>query len=229
MEAKEKAYLLATFVANFLMLYMIFIYSPPPVVETEVATDPDVFRIFYLHMPPAIGAYVFFSITFLGGTLYLLRKELKWDILAAASAKLGVALTGVTLLLGSIWAEKAWGVYWNWDPRETTTLILFFAYVAYLAYRMSIEDREKRARLSAVLGIVAVACIPLSYISTRIWATLHPMPVTGGTVKLGATVLQTLLASFFGQFLIFSYLLYLTVKADNLTEKVLGLRVKGGS
>jgi len=223
---RDKIYLAATFIVNIIALYMMFIYSPPLVVGAEVAADPEVFRIFYLHLPAAIAAYIAFAITFIGSVLYLRKKDFKWDVLAAASAKLGLIFCGAVLLLGSIWAENAWGVYWNWDPRETTTLILFFAYVAYLAYRMAIEDREKKARLSSVLGIFAFATVPLSYLSIQIWQTLHPIVIRLGKVEMSPPVTYTLIVSLIGELLIFFFILYLTVKAENLTEKI--AKVKAG-
>ncbi len=227
--AKGKLYLATIFVVNIIALYMIFIWSPPLVVGAEVPTDPNVFRIFYLHVPAGMVAYISFAITLIGSILYLWKKDLKWDTLAAASAKLGIIFCGAVLLLGSIWAENAWGTYWNWDPRETTTLLLFFAYVAYLAYRMAFEDIEKRARLSSVLGILAFVTVPLSYLSVMIWQSLHPIVISLGNVTLSPPIADTLIVSVIGQLLIFFFALYLTVKVDTLTEKIEKIKAEEGS
>jgi heme exporter protein C len=226
---RDEIYLAGTFIVNIIALYMIFIYSPTLVVGAEVTADPEVFRIFYLHLPAAIVAYTAFAITFVGSILYLLKKDFKWDTMAAASAKLGLIFCGATIFLGSIWAENAWGSYWNWDPRETTTLILFFAYVAYLAYRIAIEDREKKARLSSVLGVLAFATVPLSYMSIQIWQTLHPIVISLGKVELSPPVIYTFIVSLIGELLIFFFMLNLTVKAENLTEKIEKIKAGGGS
>jgi len=225
---RDKIYLAATFIVNIIALYMMFIYSPPLTLETEVQAPSDIFRIFYVHFPSALMSYLAFSITFTGSVLYLLKKKFKWDTMAAASAKLGLVFCAITLMTGSIWAENAWGVYWNWDPRETTTLILFLAYLAYLTYRMAIVDLERRAKLSSVLVVIAIACVPLSYASVLFWQTLHPMVITLTEVRMGLPVTQTLLVSILGQMLIFFYMLYFTVKTENLTEKIAFLKARGG-
>ncbi|HYB93090.1 MAG TPA: cytochrome c biogenesis protein CcsA [archaeon] len=226
---KDKIYLAATFMVNIISLYMIFIWSPPLVVGNQVSADPNIFRIFYIHFPAAIVTYTAFTLTFVGSILYLWKKDFKWDTIAAVSATLGLVFCAITLMAGSIWAENAWGAYWNWDPRETTTLLLFLAYAAYLAYRMAIVDLERRAKLSSVLVVIAFICVPLSYASVYFWRTLHPVVITLTGVSMGATAAETLLVSILGQMLIFFYLLYFTVKTEKLTEKIEFLKARGES
>jgi len=119
------------------------------------ADEGNVFRIIYVHVPSAWLAYLSFFIVFAASVAYLATKRIRWDRLAAASAEVGVLFIGLTLVLGSIWAKPTWGIWWTWDPRLTTTAVLFLIYVGYLAVRRLPDSPAKRARWSAAIGIVA--------------------------------------------------------------------------
>lgn len=143
--------------------------SPPDYLMGEVQ------KLMYVHVPAAWNAFIAFFIVFVASFLYLIRKRMFWDHLAASSAEVGCVLTALTLCLGSIWGRPTWGVWWTWDARLTTTAILFFLYVGYLTFRAFIEDRERRAKLSAPLGVLIFLNVPIVYMSVKWWRTLHQL------------------------------------------------------
>ena len=132
-------------------------------------------RILYVHVPTIWIAYLAFVVTALGSAIYLFGRNhsLGFDRLAGASAEIGVAFVAVTLVVGSLWGRLTWGVFWRWDPRLTTTALLFVSYIGYLAVRRLGGSHDQRARRSAVIGLLAVLEIPLVHWSVRLWRSLH--------------------------------------------------------
>ena len=96
---------------------------PPDAIQEQLS------RILYVHVPAAWLAYVSFGVTMLASAIYLWRKTLVWDRIAASSAEIGVVFTGLTLVVGMIWGKSTWGVWWTWDARLTLTAIMFFVYL----------------------------------------------------------------------------------------------------
>jgi heme exporter protein C len=221
---KERPALAAIFLINLVSLFMIFIWAPP---ERSLG---DQYRVFFIHTPSAWVSYLAFTLTFIFSIFYLRTRKPAWDLYASASATLGLLFCLITLITGSIWAKLAWGIYWNWDPRETSTLILFLAYLAYVSFRMSVNDKDRRARISAVLGILAFVSIPLSYFSAAFWATLHPMPLLPtAKLRLGieSSMLLTLTASTIGVTLLFLWLFYLTLNTYRMAEEIENVVLEG--
>jgi heme exporter protein C len=141
----------------------------------------EIQRIFYFHVPSAWVAFLAFFIVFVANVSYLLTRRPKWDWLGVAGAEVGLAFCTVVLITGPIWARPVWGVWWAWDPRLTSTLVLWLLYVSYLLLRGLLPDPERQARFCAVFGIFAFLDVPLVYFSIRIWDRLqHPKPVIGG-------------------------------------------------
>ncbi len=136
-----------------------------------------VMRIFYIHVPAAWVAFLAFGLVMLGSIAYLATRERRWDIYAHACAEVGFLFCSIVLITGPIWAKPIWGVWWSWDARLTLTLILWFIYLAYLMIRAQDLEPEKKARYSAVLGIVGAISIPVNHFSVLIWRTIHPKPV----------------------------------------------------
>lgn len=130
-------------------------------------------KIMYVHVPTAWAAFVAFGIVFIMGIAYLVRRKESHDLVAASAAEVGVVLTGLTLVLGSIWGRPTWGVWWTWDPRLTSTAVLFVIFAGYLALRAFVEDSRQRARWSAAVGILGFLNVPIVYMSVRWWRTLH--------------------------------------------------------
>jgi heme exporter protein C len=210
------------FIVNLVSIYLTFVYAPPE------ATLGDAYRVFYFHVPSAWVSYLAFGVTLLGSIMFLVKKSYKWDMVAEASSKLGITFCSVALLSGSIWANLTWGSYWNWDPRETTTLILLLTYIAYLSFRMAIDDREKKARLSSVLGVLGFISVPLSYVSVQLM-TLHP----GGGVPLSklnltSPMMMTLMVALLGVTLIYLSLLKRTYDLMKMEDRLSEMRYQGG-
>jgi heme exporter protein C len=137
-------------------------------------------RIFYFHVTSAWTAFVAFFLVFVAGVRYLIRRRPQDDWLAVSSAEVGLAFTSVVLITGPIWAKPVWGIWWTWDARLTSTLVLWLLFLAYLVLRTVVEDPDRRALVSAVYGIFAFLDVPLVYMSIRWWRTQHPQPVIAG-------------------------------------------------
>ncbi len=142
----------------------------------------DVYRILFVHVPAAWMSLLLFFLSFVGSLVYLFRKNLFWDRLAHSAAEIGVVLTGLALILGSIWGKPTWGIWWTWDPRLTTTALLFILYSGYLILRRLLEDPEKRARLAASTGLLIFLNVPIVYLSVRWWRSLHQVQSSPGTM-----------------------------------------------
>ena len=160
----------ASIVALFVALWMALIWSPPD------AAMGNVVRILYVHVANAWLAYLAFVIVFLASVAYLWTKRPVFDAIAVASAEIGVLFTGLTLILGSIWAKPTWGVWWSWEPRVVTTAVMFTMYVGYLLLRNLSTDLERRATRAAVLGIVLVVDVPIVHLSVTWMNALHQLP-----------------------------------------------------
>ncbi len=133
----------------------------------------DVYRILYVHVPAAWVTMVLFLTSFVGSLVYLIRRRERWDRLAHCAAELGVVFNGLALLLGSLWGKPVWGVWWTWDPRLTTTALLFVMYAGYLILRHLIMDPERRAKVAASVGLLIFLNVPIVYLSVKWWRSLH--------------------------------------------------------
>jgi len=200
---KLTAFLLIAITLNIIGLYAALVWAP---VELTLGES---YRTFYLHVPAAWVCYLSFGISLIASILFLKTRNEKYDILADTTAFLGVVYASLTLVLGSIWANVAWGTYWNWDPRETTTLILWISYAGYLALRASIDNIEKRAVLPAIYNIFAFSTVPLSYISISFWKTLHPSIVSSSGLNITTNMIITLLLNLVASSLVFLFFLNL--------------------
>ena len=203
----------------FLYVYMTWIYAPP-----DIRLGENI-RIFFQHVAPALVAYGAFGVTLVCGIMYLWKGNLKYDILGAAAVKIGLLFATITLFSGMLWAHATWGAYWNWDPRETTTLILWIAYACVLAYRASVSDRESRAQFGSIFGIVAFPMVILSYLSIEIWGSLHPIVIEPTGLNMVAEDAYTLVVSMIAVIMIAVILLELTYNIDSVQEKIWRIRM----
>jgi heme exporter protein C len=137
-------------------------------------------RIFYFHAAAAWAGMTAFFVCFVANLLYVWRREEKWDALGISSAEVGLAFVTVVLITGPIWAKPAWGIYWTWDARLTSTFVLWLLYISYLLLRTLIEEPDRRALLSALFGIFAFIDVPIVFGAIRWWRTQHPAPVIMG-------------------------------------------------
>ena len=162
------------------------------------ATMGDVQRIFYFHVPMGLGCFLAFFVSFVGCVGYLVTRHLRWDHLAVSGAEVGLVYCTAVLITGPIWARPVWNTWWTWEPRLTTTLILWFLYAAYFILRQNLEERHQQARLSAAMGIFAFLDVPIVYGSIH-WFDrgLHPVIFArGGLAPEMMTVFKVCLATF---------------------------------
>jgi len=143
------------------------------------ATMGDVQRIFYYHLPSAWVAFLLFFVNFLASIWYLVRRNIGADAMALASAEVGVSFCTIVLITGPIWARPIWGIWWTWDARLTSTLVLWLIYVSYLVLRHYASGGQVPV-LAAALGIFGFLDVPIVYMAIRWFRTQHPQPVIGG-------------------------------------------------
>jgi heme exporter protein C len=143
----------------------------------------DVQRIMYVHVPTAWNAMLAFTFAFVCALASLLRGGYKWDTRLEAAMEVGVVLAILLCIQGAIWAKPTWGVWWDWDPRLTTTAVLVLAFSGIIALRSFVEDPQRRAVWSAVAAIVAYIDVPIVYFSVKWWNSLHQMQSTPETVS----------------------------------------------
>jgi len=154
------------------------------------AAQGEIFRIIFYHVPSASVAFVFFGISLAGSIGYLSFRRANptfaqiSDAWAVAGAEVGVVFCTVVLITGPIWGRRAWGIWWTWDARLTTTLVLWLIYVSYLLLRRFAAGPQMQT-LAAVLGIFGALDVPIVYMSNRWWRTQHPAPVFGGSEGSG--------------------------------------------
>jgi len=191
-----------TVVSMMVAIYLVFMYA-----NIERVMGP-VQKIFYFHVGTAAVAAIAFFVVFVCSIMYLITKKRIYDVYAGVSGEIGVVFTTLVLLTGPIWAKAAWNVWWNWEPRLTTTLILWFIYVAYIMIRLMEGAWDKKARLASVFGIIGFIDVPIVYFSVQWWeTTLHPVVVSKGGGGLEGNMIVALVASIIA--LTFLYVLLL--------------------
>ncbi len=168
-------------------LYLACLWSPP---EQMMG---DLVRILYFHVASAWVAMVAFFVTFISSILYLVGRRMKYDHISVSSAEIGVIYTTVTLVTGALWAKPIWNAWWTWDPRLTTTLILWFLYVGYLLLRSTVDGQERRARVTSIYAIVAFIDVPIIHMSVTWWRSIHPQVIDVTGFHMPVTMTETLL------------------------------------
>lgn len=144
------------------------------------ATMGIVQKIFYFHVPSAYAMYLGATACFIGSAGYLARGTPGWDALAKAGAQVAVAMGFLVLTSGPLWAAKAWGVYWTWDPRLTTSMLSVLIYVAYVVLRSFSGGGESERKFAAALGVLGAANLPIIHYSVQKWGGNHPKVISSG-------------------------------------------------
>jgi len=184
----------------------------------------ELVKVFYFHLPPALICYLTLTISMATAIWYLRKRDIRYDALSESAALLGLIYGLITLIGGAIWANATWGVYWNWDPRETATLILWLAYIGYFLLRFSVENPERRASVSAVYNILSFLTVPLSYLSFLLWPSLHPRIGTEEGLGLTGAMTQALILNILSGLILYAWFLRkaygLRMKKDELAEKL---------
>lgn len=157
-------------------------------------TMGDVQRIFYFHLGSAAAAFTAFTVVLASSVYFLARRNLRADALSKAAAEAGVLFTTMVLVTGPMWARPVWGKWWVWDPRLTTTLILWFLYVGYLVLRGAMPGYRGQMA-AAVFAILAYVDVPIVYFSVRWWRGIHPIVIQGRGGGLAPAMVPPLLIS----------------------------------
>ncbi len=218
-----------TGVALVVFLYLALLWAPDA--ANLQGAERAAQRIFYIHMGNNAAAALAFLTTFVAGILYLITRRKIWDSIGVSGVEIGLIFATGTLVTGSIWAKPTWNTYWTWDPRLTTSAIVWLLYVAYLMLRGAVENPEQRARFAAVYGILAFIGVPMTYFSIRWWRTIHPVVLGGaenadaqGGFALGANIRLTMIAGMIVFSLLYVTLMIYRVRLENLRDRVVERR-----
>ncbi len=184
----------------------------------------DVQRIFYFHVASAWTAFLAFFVVFIGSVAYLRTRALRWDVLAVSAAEIGIVFTSLTLVSGSIWARSAWGTWWTWEPRLTTTLMLWLIYVSYLVLRGMTDEPDRRAAFAAVFGIIGFVDVPIVFFSIRWWRTLHPQVVGSEGFNMESSMLAVMFLSIIAFTVVFVHVLLLRTGLERSQQELVELR-----
>ncbi len=196
----------------FLAIYLVFSYAP---IETTML---EVQKIFYFHVSSALTVFLAFGVTCLFSLLYLIKRNDKFDTVAATSAELGIVFCTIVLLTGPIWAKPAWNTWWNWEPRLTSTLILWLMYIGYFILRSALTGEKKKV-YSAVLGILAFLDVPIVYFSVEIWqGNLHPD--TDTKWNLAPEMVTTWMLTWFALTVVYVFVLMVRYEMERLKTRL---------
>ncbi len=174
------------------------------------------YRIFYVHVPAAWVGYLAFCLALVSSILFLLKRKDVFDSFAYTAICIGLVYVAAALVTGSIWAKVAWGAYWNWDPRQMATLVLWLAYVSYLSLRASISRTDRKMVVSAAYAVAVFFTVPMSYSSAVMWRTLHPIVLAGPTegFSLAQPMLETLIFNVFAATCLYVYVQVVLFKLE---------------
>jgi heme exporter protein C len=204
----------ATIFSILTSFYLIFIYSP---LET---TMREVQKIFYIHVSSAWVAFLAFFVVFVLSIMYLVTRKRIYDIYAGISAEIGVVFTTIVMTTGPIWARSSWNTWWAWEPRLTTSLILWFIYLAYIMIRQMDGAWDKKARLSAVFGIIGFIDVPIVFMAIRWWQSkFHPIVFGDGPSQKGGGVEPEMLVALIAMTISFTLLYVVLLQKGVYLEK----------
>lgn len=192
--------------------------------------DRIIYIIFFYHVSSAWLSYFSFGISLVCHILYLKKREMKWSLNGKNSVIIGLIFSAFTLISGSLWFNATSGnynnIFWQWnDYRQTMTLVLFFAFLALIIFRNMIEERVKKANLTALLGIVLFPMIPLSYFSVFIFSSLHPLitpdPSQSGYIYWDALKIACLIVNLIAITIFYFYCLQELLEVDKAREDLI--------
>lgn len=204
----------------FSLIFLIFAQASAVYVSPADRDMGDLQKIMYVHVPAAWVAFAAFGVVAWYSVLYLWRRQIRSDLIAASAAEVGTIFTALTIVLGSIWGKPTWGVWWTWDPRLTTTAILLLIFVGYVALRSFTDEEERRARWSAAVGILGAVNVPIVFMSVRWWRTIHQLQTTPQDIDKPyayGLLINTLAFSFLAAFFIIHR--YYTARIERAVEQ----------
>ena len=185
-------------------------------------------KIFYLHLPLAWWGLISFFIVFIASCAYLYKRNPASDALAAAAAELGVLFCGLALISGSIWARAEWGHWWIWDPKLSTTLIMWYIYAGYLVLRASLTSGGRKEVVCAVLGVIAFLDVPLVFFATTLWGGVHPVDTARKSSGMTLTMWHTIVVGLCAMGLLWGFFLYLRWKQRRQAQILDSSVMEGG-
>jgi heme exporter protein C len=225
MFAKDRLWLRIAAIISFVGVlvggYLALMYAPAAEGFTGDAELAQ--RIFYFHVPSAWVGFFAYFVTFVASIAYLWKGGRKWDVLAFSSAEIGLFFTTMVVITGPIWAKPTWGVWWTWsDPKLVTAAILWLIYFGYITLRRMVDDPARRARFSAVLGIVGFIDVPIVFGAARWWgqSVTHPIVVSGGGFDVAPKMLVVLMFNLAVFTLLYVVLVAQRVRLEHLTDRV---------
>lgn len=208
-------------IVGFLLLmvgfYLAFAVAPTATL-TDGKTGDFAQKIFYYHVPVAVTSFLGFLLGAVFGALFLWKRERRYDYLSHASVEMGFLFGFLVEWTGVTWDKAAWGVWWQWEPRLTTYLILMLMYAGYFVLRSSMPEEAARARFASVYSIIAAASVPLTFFSVRLIPSVHPVVFTASGANMPGAMLAAFLIAMFGM-MIFSTALLRTRYSLRLVEE----------
>jgi heme exporter protein C len=214
MKTIDKLLLVLVGVMMPVALYFAFIYAPTEMIMGEVQ------RIFYFHLASAWTGLLSFFFVFLGGAFYLWSKKPAYDYFAHAAVELGILFMSIVLITGPIWAKPVWGAWWTWDPRLTSTFVLWLIFVAYLMLRSSLKDHPAVRTYAAVYGIIGFIDVPIVWMSIHWWRTIHPKVISAQKIALEPRMWTSVLVCFITMILLYTVLIRLRMNLLKMEEQV---------
>jgi heme exporter protein C len=208
---------LVLLIAMAAVIWAAFLYARPA--ESFVGESS---RIVFFHVPMSWIATLAFLIAAVRSALYLKGRRVEDDEAAAGAARLGLLFCTLATITGSIFARVMWNSYWNWDPRETSIVLLLLVYGAYLGLRGAVEDPERKASLSAAYALIAFVTVPfLMFAVPRMYASLHPDTIINarGKIEMSADIKSVFFASLATHTALFFWMYDLDRKASRLVRE----------
>src|SRR3954464_16022734 len=205
------------FAVAVVMVGAMFAYAPVAIQRAPYeSTMGLVQKIFYFHFPSWIVMFSSAFVCGIGSAIFLFSGRRTADRIATAAAELAVVFGSIGLLTGPLWGRKAWGVWWQWDARLTSALVMWLIFVAYLLLRK--YGGAGSEKLSAVVALFGMANVPFVYWSVNVWRTVHPKTSVVMTLEpsMGRPFLLCSLA-FLG---LFTILLAARVRVENVRATV---------
>src|SRR3972149_1080284 len=207
-------------------LYLVLFYAPREAVMGEVQ------RVFYFHVAAGWIGAVAFVVAAVSGIVYLAGGDRRWGRGGLSAGGVGIVFTLINIVSGSIWARPIWNTWWTWDPRLVTATVMELIYIAYVMLRQGIEDPDRRARFGSVYGIVGFLSVPVTFLSIRLFRTIHPVvigssdPTAEGTFDMTPRMLQAFMFSLLTFTVLYLTLLWHRVRLQSLTDHVERLKMR---
>lgn len=194
------------FIGWIVTIYLIFLWSP---IDTSVGLTQ---KIFYFHVPVGwLGMLSIFGVG-ISSSMFLITKNFKWDDLAFSFAQVGVIFASLIIITGALWAKPVWGVWWTWDPKLTTTVVLWFIFSAYLLLRNLITDKRRSALIGSIVALLGSIDAPLIYFASILWRTAHPELNIGPLAEDDSSLPGTMLITFFISLIMHTYLFVILIR-----------------